>query len=81
MSKIAWSSILAVLVIAAGGGAYYYIQHRTAELPASTPPAAVSATPTLPESSRDEDMKRRKLEGIGSTRDLTPVQIPHGNAK
>lgn len=80
MSKVAWSSLLAVLVITAGS-AYYYLQHRTVEPPLPTP--TVVETPALPNAapSRDEEMKRRKLEGIGNTRELKPVQIPLGNAK
>lgn len=33
------------------------------------------------ETNHSDELKRRKLEGIGNTKALKPVQIPLGNAK
>jgi hypothetical protein len=81
MSKLAWISSLTVLLVAAGGTAIYYVQHQASELPAAVLPVTPEAAPVAAPPKRDDDTRLRKLEGIGSTRDLKPVPIPQGNAR
>lgn len=81
MSKVAWSSILAILLVASGS-AFFYFQQRTDTAPFSTPTEAVEKRAMPPaETNHSDELKRRKLEGIGNTKALKPVQIPLGNAK
>jgi hypothetical protein len=80
MQKTTWTLLAIIVAAATGGGAYYIIQHQTVEQPPSVvqqpllPPAPA---PKMP----DDELTRRKLEGIGNTRDLKPVLIPQGNAR
>lgn len=83
MSKTSWIVLVIVIVIAAaaaGGGAYYVVQQRTLEEPAQVAPAVPAAT-VEPQMAPPEDLTKKKLDGIGSTRNLKPVQIPQGPAK
>ena len=72
MPKLAW---IVLLVVISGGAASCYLLHR----PVTDPDVSETTTPvprTLPRAERDEEMLRRKLEGIGRTRDLKPVPLP-----
>lgn len=80
MSKLLWPLIITVTILVAAGGTYYIVQ-QWAEPPISTPPITVDPPSESKAASRDEDLRRKKLEGIGNTRDLKPVPIPLGNAK
>jgi hypothetical protein len=75
MQKTAWTLSVVIVAAAGGGGAYYVIERQTIE-----PTPSVVQHPLLPPAPapkmRDDDLTRRKLEGIGSTRDLKPVPIP-----
>ncbi|CAN7776546.1 hypothetical protein LJR084_007920 [Variovorax sp. LjRoot84] len=80
MQKTTWTLFAIIVAAAAGGGAYYLIQHQAVELTPSVvqqPPLPPAPAPNM----TDDDLTRRKLEGIGSTRDLKPVPIPQGNAR
>lgn len=82
MSKLTWVSSLIVLAVGVGGTAYYFVKHQNSDAPAAVAPAAPeSPAAPPPHRKRDEEMQRRKLEGIGSTRDLKPVPIPKGDAR
>lgn len=75
MQKTAWTLFAVIVAAAAGGGAYYLIEHQTIErtpFAEEHPPLPPAPAPKM----RDDDLTRRKLEGIGSTRDLKPVPIP-----
>ncbi|MGH8849087.1 MAG: hypothetical protein ACREXQ_17840 [Polaromonas sp.] len=80
MSKTSWIVLVIVIAAATGGGAYYVVQQRTLEEPAQVAPAVPSA-PVEPQKAPPEDLTKKKLDGIGSTRNLKPVQIPQGPAK
>lgn len=81
MSKTSWIVLVIVIAAATGGGTYYVVQQRTLEEPAQVAPAAPAA-PVEPQKAPSEDLtKKKKLDGIGSTRNLKPVQIPQGPAK
>jgi hypothetical protein len=72
MPKLAW---IVLLVAISGGAASCYLLHR----PGANPEVSETTTPvprTLPHAERDEEMLRRKLEGIGRARDLKPVPLP-----
>jgi hypothetical protein len=72
MFKIAWAyMVLSALVAAAGVGAYLYI--APAATGQSVPPSATAHREIAPSTPRDEDVKRKILNGIGSIRDLNPV--------
>lgn len=80
MQKTTLTLLTIIVVAAAGGGAYYATQHQIVEQTPSVvqePPIPPAPAPKV----TDEDLTRRKLEGIGSTRDLKPVPIPQGNAR
>ena len=82
MSKLTWISSLIVLAVGAGGTAYYYVKHQNSEAPEAVAPVAPESPAVQPSTpKRDDEMQRRKLEGIGSTRDLKPVPIPKGDAR
>jgi hypothetical protein len=80
MSKTSWILLVVVIAAAAGGGAYYVVHQQTLEAPAQVAPAAPAA-PVEPQKTPPEDLTKKKLDGIGSTRNLKPVQIPQGPAK
>ncbi|WP_225781256.1 hypothetical protein [Xenophilus sp. Marseille-Q4582] len=80
MSKTSWIVLVIVIAAATGGGAYYVVQQRTLEEPAQVAPAAPAA-PVEPQKAPPDDLTKKKLDGIGSTRNLKPVQIPQGPAK
>lgn len=77
MSKTSWIVLVIVIAAATGGGAYYVVQQRTLEEPTQVAPTA----PVEPQKASPEDLTKKKLDGIGSTRNLKPVQIPQGPAK
>lgn len=80
MQKTTWTLLAIIVAAMAGSGAYYLIQHQAVK---QAPPAVQEAP--LPKASApkviDSDLTQRKLEGIGSTRDLRPVPIPQGNVQ
>ncbi|MEJ8859585.1 hypothetical protein WKW79_33840, partial [Variovorax robiniae] len=81
MTKLAWVFSLAVLAVAAGGTVFYYLQHQQVEQPTAIVPTSPVPSAPVPEQKRDDEMQRRKIEGIGSTKSLKPVPIPQGNAR
>ena len=80
MSKLLLPLTITVTILVAAGGTYYIVQQR-AEPPLSTTPTTVDPSTESRAAVRDEDLRRKKLEGIGNTRDLKPVPIPQGSAK
>jgi hypothetical protein len=80
MVKTSWILLAVVIAVAAGGGAYYVIHRQTTEAPVQMAPVAPSPPVTRPQAPH-EDLTKKKLEGIGSTRELKPVPIPQGPAK
>ncbi|WP_143047806.1 hypothetical protein [Variovorax sp. YR266] len=74
MKKTTWALFASIVVTAAGSGAYYLIWRQTAEQASPFPSDPVPQF-------ADGGLTRRKLEGIGSTRDLKPTPIPQSNAR
>ncbi|CAN7660237.1 hypothetical protein ABL841_30315 [Variovorax paradoxus] len=73
MFKITWKYMaLSVIVAATGAGAYHYI--TPAAIGHSVPPSATVPPARAPSAPRDEDVERKILDGIGSIKDLKPVQ-------
>ena len=75
-----WVLPVIMTVAAAGGGSYLLIRHGLVK----DVQCEVARTP-IPEKSvpeeTDRGLNRRKLESIGSTRDLRPLPIPQGAAR
>ena len=75
-----WVLPVIMTVAAAGGGSYLLIRHGLVK----HVQCEVARTP-IPENSAPEEsdrsLNRRKLEGIGSTRDLQALPIPQGPAQ
>lgn len=73
MPKLAWIAI--VVVAFTGGATTCHLLHRTV----ADPDRSATATPvprTLSPAEREEEMLRRRLEGIGRFKDLKPVPLP-----
>jgi hypothetical protein len=72
-----WGLPVIMTVAAAGGGSHLVIRHGLVK----DVQCEVAQTP-IPEQSDPEEadrgLNRRKLESIGSTRDLQPLPIPQG---
>lgn len=81
MAKLAWISCLTVLLVAAGGTAYYYVRHERSEAPPAVAPLAPDVPTEAASTKRNDELQQRKLDGIGSTKNLKPVPIPQGNAR
>jgi hypothetical protein len=77
MQKTGWI-LLGVVAVAGTGAAYVALQHRSGVGSSACAPSVTVATPP---SDKHDDLLRRRLEGIGSTRDLKPVPLPLGDAK
>jgi hypothetical protein len=80
MTRTSWILLVVIVAAAAGGGAYYVVHQQTLEVPVQVAPTAPVA-PVEQQKTPPEDLTKRKLDGIGSTRNLKPVQIPQGPAK
>jgi hypothetical protein len=79
MRTSTWLFVL-VAVAACAGALYYYERHYTLVREVTTP--APSASPVIvvqPSPSKDE-LNRKRVEGIGSVKDLKPVPLPSGAA-
>lgn len=74
MQKTVWLYVLIVVTAAAGGWIYFARQQATTQPPVSQPPAS-SETIVVKPAPSDEDLNRKRLEGIGSIKDLRPVPI------
>ena len=80
MSKTSWIVLAIVVAAAAGGGVYYAVYQQTVDTPVKVAPTT-SAAPVEAQKPPAEDLTKKKLDGIGSTRNLKPVPIPQGPAK
>lgn len=75
---------IALLMIVASAGAigtgYYFLEERN-EVKRLKADQHENERITGPESESNEELKRRKIEGIGSVKNLKPVPIPDGPAR
>lgn len=67
-------SLHAAMAVAGAGIAFYACEHRGRPASAVCPPVAAPSTPSA--RNHDDDMLRRRLEGIGSTTHLKRVPLP-----
>lgn len=68
------------VIVIAVGGPYLLIQHQAMEqVPSEIQHAPIPQTSTPKEI--DSALTQRKLDGIGSTRELKPIPITQGNAR
>jgi hypothetical protein len=77
IQKTGWI-LLGVVAVTGTGAAYVALQQRSG---VDSNACARSPTVATPPSDQRDDLVRRRLEGIGSTRDLKPVPLPLGGAK
>ena len=77
---LGWIVFAVSVTVVAGGSYYYYTQHTTVNQ-LVVPPALIVEPPSVPPSSSVDDLNRKRKEGIGSIRDLKPVEIPPANTK
>lgn len=80
MIKSVWLYAFAAVVVA-GGGYYYYTRYHseTTVNNLSQPtavPAPAAASQGNSQGNSQDDLTRKTLEGIGSVKNLKPVQIP-----
>lgn len=72
--------VLLAITTTAGIGTYFFAQHRSLEISPST--HAEPVTPRAPSSKPiNDDLTRRKLEGISNTRELKPVPLPKSDGR
>ena len=76
------SIALLILVASAGaiGTAYYVLEERN-EVNTGQADRHQNEIPSESNSDSKEDLKRRKIEGIGNVKNLRPVPIPNGPAQ
>jgi len=80
MNKSIWILLAIIFVVAAVGGPYVLVQHQAVEqVRFETRHAPIPQTSAPKEI--DGALIQRKIDGIGSTRDLKPVPIQQGNAR
>jgi len=80
MSKTTWILVAVVVAAAAGGGTYFFVRQQTVEVPVQAAPE-ITTTPADASKAPAEDLTKKKIDGIGSTRNLKPVPIPQGPAR
>ena len=80
MSKTTWIILAVVVAAAAGGGTYYIMHQQTIEVPVQAAPVTTTIPTDAPKAPA-EDLTNKKIDGIGSTRNLKPVPIPQGPAR
>lgn len=81
MTTKLWIFILAAAVLGAGG--YFYYSNHTSNTTINVTSPANSPAGGSPQPNKDDDAERnrKRQEGIGSIKDLKPVEIPNGPAK
>jgi hypothetical protein len=79
MRRSVWLVILIAAVV--GGGAfYYYERHYTLVREVTTPAPSTSPVIVVQPSQSKDELNRKRVEGIGSIKDLKPVPLPSGAA-
>jgi hypothetical protein len=76
MIKSVWLYAFAAVVVVGGGYYYYTRYHSETTVNNLSQPTAVPAPAAIGQGSSQDDLTRKTLEGIGSVKNLKPVQIP-----
>ena len=82
MLKRSWFYLLAIAV-AGGGGWFYYTHYQTTLNQTIAPTPAPNSSPVIvvqPKQS-DDELNKKRQEGIGSIKDLKPVPIEPSSDK
>jgi hypothetical protein len=74
MLKSIWFYLFIAAVMGAGG--WYFYSHQQITVNQTITPAPASSQPiVVPPNQSDEELNRKRQEGIGSIKNLKPVQI------
>ena len=73
MVKTIWFYMIGALVLGTGGW-YFYVAQQPAPIVVVTPPTPPA--PPEPSKATDDELNKRRQEGIGSIRNLKPVPLP-----
>lgn len=74
MLKSIWFYLIVAAV--AGVGGWYFYSHQEVTVNQTVVPAAIPSAPAVsPSKQSDDELNRRRKEGIGSIKDLKPVPI------
>jgi hypothetical protein len=72
MLKNIWVYVVVATIVGAGGW-FYFAHHQTT---INQPPAPATSQPIVVQPNRsDDELARKRQEGIGSIKELRPVQI------
>jgi hypothetical protein len=86
MTRNIWISVLAVAAVSAGG-LFYYVRHESLVSQTSESERSSREVLVVEPKPSDEELNKKRQEGIGSVRDLKPVPLgsasnaDKGNAK
>lgn len=75
---LGWVVLVIAVTIVLGGGYYFY---QTTFNQTVVPAVSVPEQPQTPAPQPADDLNRRRQEGIGSIKNLKPVQIPPAEQK
>jgi hypothetical protein len=78
MVRSAWISLLAIAVVGAGSWFYYVHQQTTLNQTITSTTNELSVPPAKP---ADDDLNKKRQEGIGSIKGLKPVPIAPSSDK
>jgi len=71
---------LLVAAVAGLGGWYFYVYRESLVTQVEEPAKVAGPSPAAATSQRDDELAKRRQEGIGSIRDLKAVPLGAGNA-
>ena len=77
MLRATWFYVLLAAVVGAGGW-YYYVYHQSLVTQISVPTAPGVSDPAASGIQTDEELNKKRQEGIGSIKDLKTVPIEPG---
>ena len=73
MSRTSW--LYVVLAIAVGAGGWFYVRHYAVTQLYVATPTQSSQPVAQPAQPSDEELNRRRQQGIGSIKELRPVPL------
>lgn len=74
MLRNVWVYIAVVAVVSAGGW-FYFVNHAPVTITESDTEPESTQSPAPPAKQADEELARKRREGIGTIKDLKPVPI------